>query len=88
MLSSGHYISTHDVADLLARERRMYRRSKRTQESFPFDGQTLDEITRSIIRQALSANGGNQSLTAKQLGISRTTLWRALNQEQKGMIEK
>lgn len=88
VLSSGHYISTHDVADLLARERRMYRRSKRTQESFPFDGQTLDEITRSIIRQALSANGGNQSLTAKQLGISRTTLWRALNQEQKGMIEK
>lgn len=88
VLSTGHYISTHDAADLLSRERRVYRRSQSAQESFVFAGQTLDEITRGIIRQALSANGGNQSLTAKQLGISRTTLWRTLNQDQEETRKK
>lgn len=80
ILSSGHYISTHDVADLLARERRMHRRSQNPSEGFTFAGQTMEEITRIIAQQAVNANGGNQSLTAKQLGISRTTLWRMLNQ--------
>ena len=40
---------------------------------------TLDEITRKIIEQTLADNQGNQSLTARQLGISRSTLWRILS---------
>ena len=39
---------------------------------------TLEEINSEIIEQILNYNNGNQSLTAKQLGISRTTLWRYL----------
>lgn len=38
----------------------------------------LDEITKEIIQYTLNKNGGNQTLTAKQLGISRSTLWRYL----------
>lgn len=40
---------------------------------------TLEEITRNAVEQALAANRGNQSETARQLGISRSTLWRILN---------
>lgn len=39
---------------------------------------TLEEINLDILRQVLSEEGGNQSATAKRLGISRTTLWRML----------
>ena len=41
--------------------------------------QTLDEMNRDIIRYVLERCGGNQTLCAKRLGISRTTLWRYLN---------
>jgi transcriptional regulator with PAS, ATPase and Fis domain len=40
----------------------------------------LSEINRQIIRLLLEENGGNQSLTAKSLGLSRTTLWRMLKE--------
>jgi transcriptional regulator of acetoin/glycerol metabolism len=45
--------------------------------SIPLKG-TLADIEKEIISQALKDNNGNQSITAKQLGISRTTLWRIL----------
>ena len=41
---------------------------------------TLEEITRKVVEQTLTANKGNQSETARQLGISRSTLWRILNE--------
>lgn len=40
---------------------------------------TLEEITWNAVEQALAANRGNQSETARKLGISRSTLWRILN---------
>ncbi|HJB92222.1 MAG TPA: PrpR N-terminal domain-containing protein [Candidatus Eisenbergiella merdigallinarum] len=39
---------------------------------------SLEEINLDILRQVLAEEGGNQSATAKRLGISRTTLWRML----------
>ncbi|MGE4485706.1 MAG: PrpR N-terminal domain-containing protein [Oscillospiraceae bacterium] len=39
-------------------------------------GQNLDEIEAEIIRRVLCEEGGNQSIAAKRLGISRSTLWR------------
>lgn len=39
---------------------------------------SLDEINHTIIKHVLSDNDGNQSATARKLGISRTTLWRYL----------
>ena len=40
----------------------------------------LSEINSDIIRILLEQNGGNQSQTAKSLGISRTTMWRMLKE--------
>lgn len=40
--------------------------------------QPLEQINCDIIRAVLKENNGNQSATAKQLGIGRTTLWRFL----------
>ena len=40
--------------------------------------QPLDQIEKAIITAVLQENNGNQSAAAKQLGISRTTLWRML----------
>ena len=41
-------------------------------------GRTLEQITLEAVRQAVDACGGNQTLAAKRLGISRSTLWRYL----------
>lgn len=40
---------------------------------------TLNQMNREIILSSLSSNNGNQTRTAKELGISRSTLWRYLN---------
>jgi len=41
---------------------------------------TLEEISIDVINLVLSEEKGNQSKTAKRLGISRSTLWKKLNQ--------
>lgn len=42
-------------------------------------GRTLEEITLDAVHQTVDACGGNQTMAAKQLGISRSTLWRYLS---------
>ncbi|MDD6363205.1 MAG: helix-turn-helix domain-containing protein [Lachnospiraceae bacterium] len=42
---------------------------------------TLDQITKDIIKTVLDRNDGNQSAAARQLGISRTTMWRYLSRD-------
>ena len=42
--------------------------------------QTLEEINQDIAKIILEQNNGNQSVAAKNLGISRTTLWRMLKE--------
>ena len=44
-------------------------------------GRKLEEIIREAVEQAVAANGGNRAQAARQLGISRTTLWRYMNKE-------
>ncbi|MBQ8094803.1 MAG: PrpR N-terminal domain-containing protein [Clostridia bacterium] len=78
-LTEGPYILSNDVAELLAQERRLHRKNSHVHAAPSYTGQTLDEITKNIIRQVLDENDGNQSLTARQLGIGRSTLWRLLN---------
>ena len=39
---------------------------------------TLDDISKEVIQRVLKLNNDNLTTTAKQLGISRTTLWRHL----------
>jgi transcriptional regulator of acetoin/glycerol metabolism len=38
----------------------------------------LDNIEASLIRQAIEAHGGNVSAAARQLGISRNTIYRKM----------
>ena len=78
VLTQGPYISATDVGELLAQERQVYRRSAVT-GGLLIPGATLEEMTRQIVQQALAENQGNQSQTARKLGISRTTLWRMLS---------
>ena len=45
-------------------------------------GLTLEEIIGQAVKQAVAAHGGNRAAAARQLGISRTTLWRYLSREE------
>lgn len=82
------YISAEQVEVFLEKEREQIAAQNKdyeTENSGPsteriiFDfNQTLDEMNQTIIRQMLIKTGGNQTAAAKQLGISRTTLWRLL----------
>ena len=77
------YARGADAAVLLANERAL-RGSSQTAapvQTLP-DPRTLDEITSDIITQTVKACGGNQSAAAKQLNISRSTLWRYLKKNQ------
>lgn len=46
--------------------------------------QTLEEVIRDVVQQTVAAHSGNRAAAARQLGISRTTLWRYMEKiEQK-----
>ena len=79
ILTDSAYIRSSLVAELLAKEAGLAHAAARQQPADAPEG-TLEEITRRIIHQALEANGGNQTAAARQLGISRTTLWRHLGE--------
>ena len=88
VMTDGHYISGTDTAEVLAQERTFFRGNPGG-AAFSPAGMTLAEMERGIIEQALSENRGNQSLTARRLGISRSTLWRILSgKEQKAKEQK
>jgi transcriptional regulator with PAS, ATPase and Fis domain len=42
------------------------------------DARSLDDVTREHVLRALTRHDGNATAAAKQLGVSRTTLWRML----------
>jgi DNA-binding NtrC family response regulator len=42
------------------------------------DALSLDDVTREHVLRVLARHGGNATAAAKQLGLSRTTLWRLL----------
>ncbi len=75
-LADGPYIRRSAVIEILSRERHSRRRSPAKRSETGYETRTLDEITRQAIEDTLQAVGGNQTAAAKQLGISRTTLWR------------
>lgn len=80
-LTNAFYIRSSTVADVLAQERFSSVSASQNAES-PMAGQTLDQIIRSSIMQAIVDNNGNQTAAARQLGVGRTTIWRYLNQEE------
>jgi len=45
---------------------------------------TLESIIGEVVQQTVAAHGGNRAAAARQLGISRTTLWRYLGKLENG----
>lgn len=82
--ASTHYISEHQVTELLNKER-LIQNFTHLKDHFtvknPLHHPTLFDYTKEIILSVLEQNEGNQTKTANQLGISRTTLWRYLKEE-------
>lgn len=86
VLTTAPYIQPEDVASVLEKERLSIK--KPAPKPFPseqtlniFLNNDLDSITHEIIQAVLDRHGGNQSAAAKQLGISRTTLWRLFKKQ-------
>ena len=78
---SGYYISEYQVIEALNDEENTSS-SDFSINSNNFNGnKTLFEYEQDIIKTVLKNNNNNQSKTAKQLGISRTTLWRFLKMD-------
>ena len=75
-----HSLSGADTAELLVSARKFYHLQTNELSGFSAGNLTLQEMTRKIIEHSLAENNGNQSLTARKLGISRSTLWRILNE--------
>ncbi len=78
--AAGQVITAEDVQHVLKKERHSGAFSPQAENaSAPLDlNRTLSEISRDIALRVLEESGGNQTATAKRLGISRTTLWRLL----------
>lgn len=49
---------------------------------------TLDDIIREAIEDAVARNGGNKVAAAKELGIGKTTVYRLMNEYEKGRRRK
>lgn len=79
ILTDASYIRRSTVMNTLAQHRRVYRKAPASTENVNFRLQTLEEITRQAVQQTIDALDGNQTAAARQLGISRTTLWRYLS---------
>ena len=78
-MTDAAYIRRSAVLEILSRERSLHRRPSARKNDEVFVPCTLEEISREAIERAVEACGGNQTAAAKQLGISRTTLWRYLS---------
>ena len=83
--SSSSYITEHQVTDVLAEERKHQNHLQvASQNDFStalptiIKEKTLFDYNQDLVKMVLESNNGNQTKTAKQLGISRTTLWRYL----------
>lgn len=81
--STGQIISAEDVQRVLKREKTAASLSPKAENvAAPLDlNRTLAEIDRDVILRVLAETGDNRTATARRLGISRTTLWRLLQED-------
>ncbi|GCF95089.1 hypothetical protein NRIC_29800 [Enterococcus florum] len=83
--AATHYITEHQVSELLKKERMIQSFSTINQTPMTLqhtaEQPTLFDYSKQIILNVLEQNNGNQTKTAEQLGISRTTLWRYLKDD-------
>lgn len=76
--ATSSYIRSNAVAELLAKERPVKKNFVPNKSSVNTEA-TLEEIIHDVVEQSVAAHGGNRAAAARQLGISRTTLWRYLS---------
>ena len=89
-LTTGPYIRSSLVVELLAKERALrapHGTAPAVDTSTGNTDRTLEEIISDAVQQAVAAHGGNRAAAARQLGISRTTLWRYLGKIEPGSAE-
>ncbi len=88
VLTVSGYISARTCAEVLGKERQLYRTSSMyTMGPWSGESMTLDNIIMESALRTLEKCGGNQAAAARQLGISRTTLWRLLKKGPAGCGE-
>lgn len=83
MVSDDPFVTSEVVYSFLSREPRnspvlRNSSSQKGKENLNARNQTLAQMNKEILLATLEENMGNQTKTAKQLGISRSTLWRYL----------
>ena len=84
-LAGGGPITSRIVEDTLTAEMNFIQGETSQTGNMLLDlSKPLDEINSDIIRIVLEQNHGNQSMAARSLGISRTTLWRILKNQSGG----
>ncbi|HXG83330.1 MAG TPA: helix-turn-helix domain-containing protein [Pyrinomonadaceae bacterium] len=71
VLSDENALTLADVPDYVSRPLQIFGNVK---FELPSESISLDEVEREIIRYALEMHNGNQSQTAKYLGITRSAL--------------
>lgn len=84
-LTASTYIRSSAVAELLAKERSLRLGPVPAAASLDIEC-TLEEIIGGVVQQAVAAHNGNRAAAARQLGISRTTLWRYLNKSEEDFV--
>ena len=76
-MADGDTITTAEVEKVLALENHSPVVPSHVSLPERFDlNRSLEEMNQEWVRLVVKENGGNQSAAAKQLGISRTTVWR------------
>ena len=81
--TNASYVNKDSVATILQKEQKKTLSPALLNGGGELPKMSLEEMNRQIIKRVLEENEGNQSKTAKQLGISRTTLWRILGAERR-----
>ncbi len=81
MITEQTIISSDEVKKILEKEKSiLHVESKSTYNSLNLS-RSLNDINKEIIQIVLDTNNGNQTRTSESLQISRTTLWRIINQD-------
>ena len=79
-ITNTSYIQEASVEEVLSNEKKAYPGAVEDEPVIDLN-KSLDEINADILRMVLIKHDNNHSKAAKQLGISRTTLWRMLNKK-------
>jgi transcriptional regulator with PAS, ATPase and Fis domain len=77
-IADSPYIKLSSVTKLLCQEMQMVCPAVKPVNTSLNINRTLQEINYDILHQVIADENGNQSAAARRLGISRTTLWRML----------